>query len=171
MTELDYQRQGADREGIISRLKGDLARLETKLGDLDIRAQDAENARQIRIASDLREVKLKLSELEVLLPSARELLELREQQNGATADGDGLGRTHRVMLTRAGVRRELSLSSGGDVALEPGDIVEVNRLTSDLRRATVDGSVSPLAPQTKAPLTKTNAASLSAKSDAPAGPR
>ncbi len=99
VTELDFQRQATDREGIISRLKGDLARLETKLGDLDIRAQDVENARQTRIAHELRAVKLKLSELDVLLPSARQLLELRQLQNGETAEGEGLVRTHCLILT------------------------------------------------------------------------
>ena len=138
MTELDFQRQAADREGIISRLKGDLSRLESRLGDLDIRAQEVENARQIRIASDVRDAKSKLSELDVLLPSARELLELRRQQAEATTDGEGLTRTHRVILNRAGVRRQLQLSAGEDVTLEPGDIVEVNRLKSDAHRAGFD---------------------------------
>ena len=154
VTELDFQRQATDREGIISRLKGDLARLETKLGDLDIRAQDVENARQTRIAHELRAVKLKLSELDVLLPSARQLLELRQLQNGETAEGEGLVRTHCLILTRAGVRQTLALAKGGDIPLEPGDIVEVARIKSGGRRA--DGGVrSSSSPET------TKAASLS----------
>jgi polysaccharide export outer membrane protein len=159
-TELDFQRQAADREGIISRLKGDLSRLETKLGDLDIRAQDAENARQIRIAGDVREAKTKLSEFDVLLPSARELLELRRQQAVSTTDGEGLSRTHRVMLTRVGVRRQLYLSKGEDVTLEPGDIVEVNRLKSDVPPA--DGPpFDPAMQSNAAPLSKLNAPAAS----------
>lgn len=146
-TTLDFQRQAADREGIISRLKGDLARLETKLGDLDIRGQDAENTRQIRIATDMRELKTKLSELEVQLPSAQELLELRRQQAGSTVENDGVSRTHRVTLTRAGKRRVI-LASGDDVTLEPGDIVEVNRLKSDLRRTGRLDATSALPPPT-----------------------
>ena len=74
----------------------------------------------------------------MLLPSARELLELRRQQAEATTDGEGLTRTHRVILNRAGVRRQLQLSAGEDVTLEPGDIVEVNRLKSDAHRAGFD---------------------------------
>ena len=53
-TELDLQRQFADREGSISRLKSNLARLESKLGGLDIRGLEAKNARQTRLMGDLR---------------------------------------------------------------------------------------------------------------------
>jgi polysaccharide export outer membrane protein len=134
VTELDLQRQFADREGNISRLKSDLARLDSKLGDLDIRGQEAENARQTRVMGDLRDIKLKLREIETQLPSAREVLELRRLQAGAAGDGDGLERSYRLLLTRGAGRQQVPLSSGEDVALEPGDILEVRRLKTDARQ-------------------------------------
>jgi polysaccharide biosynthesis/export protein len=131
ITELDLQRQFADREGNISRLKGDLARLDSKLGDLDIRGQEAENARQTRLMGDLRDAKTKLREIETQLPSAREVLELRRLQTGAA--GEGLKQSYRVFLTRGAGRPPVPLSMDEAVALEPGDILEVRRLTTDAR--------------------------------------
>jgi hypothetical protein len=134
ITELDLQRQFADREGNISRLKGDLARLDSKLGDLDIRGQEAENARRTRVMGDLRDIKVKLREIETQLPSAREVLELRRLQSGAAGDGEDLQRSYRILLTRGGSRQQVPLSMHEDVALEPGDMLEVRRLKTDARQ-------------------------------------
>jgi polysaccharide biosynthesis/export protein len=134
ITELDLQRQLADREGNISRLKGDLARLDSKLGDLDIRGQEAENARRTRVMGDLRDIKVKLREIETQLPSAREVLELRRLQAGAAGDGEDLQRSYRILLTRGVGRQQVPLSMHEDVALEPGDMLEVRRLKTDVRQ-------------------------------------
>jgi polysaccharide export outer membrane protein len=134
ITELDLQRQFADREGNISRLKGDLARLDSKLGDLDIRGQEAENARRTRVMGDLRDIKVKLREIETQLPSAREVLELRQLQAGAAGDGEDLQRSYRILLTRGAGRQQVPLSMHEDVALEPGDMLEVRRLKTDARQ-------------------------------------
>ena len=164
VTELDFQRQATDREGIISRLKGDLSRFETSLGDLDLRAQDVENARKARIAAELRDAKQKLSELDVQLPSARQLLELRQLQTGETPEGEGLAATHRLILTRAGVRQKLALAKGEDIPLEPGDIVEVARIKSDKEQASADEAAPSFSSQHK-----TKAASLGVESNTSAG--
>ncbi len=134
ITELDLQRQFADREGNISRVKGDLARLDAKLGDLDIRGQEAENARRTRVMGDLRDIKVKLREIETQLPSAREVLELRRLQAGAAGDGEDLQRSYRILLTRGVGRQQVPLSMHEDVALEPGDMLEVRRLKTDARQ-------------------------------------
>ena len=128
-TELDFHRQAADRESMISRLQGDLARLQSKLGDLDIRIHDAENSRQTRVIGELRDIKLKLTETEALLPSARRALELRRSQTSG-GDEDSL-ESYRIALTRGGERQQLAVSAGGDVELEPGDILEVQRIRPD----------------------------------------
>jgi polysaccharide export outer membrane protein len=127
VTQIDYQRQAADREGLIARLKGDLARLESKQGELDLKAQELENARQIRVSTELRDVNAKLAEIDIQLPAAKELLGVRQNVASTGGDADGFSRTHRVMLTRAGVSRPL-LPSDANLMLEPGDIVEVHRL-------------------------------------------
>jgi polysaccharide export outer membrane protein len=165
VTELDLQRQLADREGNISRLKGDLARLDSKLGDLDIRGQEAENARQTRVMGDLRDIKLKLREIETQLPSAREVLELRRLQAGAAGDGEGLERSYRIFLTRGAGRQQVPLSMHEDVALEPGDMLEVRRLKTDTRRTAAPLATAACDPS-YGPCSANNAAALGGKANA-----
>ena len=136
-TELDFHRQAADRESMISRLQGDLARLEAKFGDLDIRIDDAENTRQTRVIGELRDIKLKLTETEALLPSARAVLALRRRQTSG-GEEESLN-FYRIVLTRGGERQQLAVSAGSDVELEPGDILEVQRLRAD-RQASAPSS-------------------------------
>ena len=88
---------------------------------------EAENARQLRVANELRDTRTRLREIEASLPLVRELLELRRQQAGLTVAATGLrGRSYSILLTR-----ELDGSARvveGGMLLEPGDIVEVRRL-------------------------------------------
>src|SRR5262245_8341155 len=84
-TELEMKRQVAQHESKISRLNAELARLDFGLGDLDIRIQEAENSRRLRMASDLRETRMRLREIEASLPPALEMLELRRSQAGLVA--------------------------------------------------------------------------------------
>jgi polysaccharide export outer membrane protein len=129
ITEIEAQRQVAQDEGKISRLKGELARLDIALGDLDIRIQEAENGRRLRMTNELRDARTRLREIEASLPPARELLELRRQQAGLVAATGPLGHSYRILLTRGAGGSPMVIDDGA--SLEPGDILEVRRLRQD----------------------------------------
>ena len=129
ITEIEAQRQVAQDEGKISRLKAELARLDIGLGDLDIRIQEADNNRRLRIANELRDARTRLREIEASLPPARELLELRRQQVGLVAATGPLGQSYRILLTRGQGGSPVVIDEG--TPLEPGDILEVRRLRRD----------------------------------------
>ena len=129
-TELEMQRQVAQHEAKIAQLKGQLARLDVGLGDLDIRIQEAKNTRRLRVANELRDTRTRLREIEASLPPVRELLELRRQQVGLVVAATGSpGRSYWILLThgQGGSPRVIE----GATLLEPGDIVEVRRLPRD----------------------------------------
>ena len=130
-TELELQSLAVQRELNISRLNAELARLHVNLGDLDIRVEEAESARQLRIANELRETRLRFREIEASLLSAREVLELRQQQAGVIAGAEGIARSYGLLLTRGETGRLRPVAVDEDVALEPGDILEVRRLRID----------------------------------------
>ena len=134
MTEIEAQRQVAQDEAKISRLKAELARLDLGLGDLDIRIQEAENSRRLRMANELRDARTRLREIEASLPPARELLEVRRQQAGLVAATGPLGQSYRILLTRGQGRSPMVIDER--VTLEPGDILEVRRLRQDGRGST-----------------------------------
>jgi polysaccharide export outer membrane protein len=129
MTEIEAQRQVAQDEGKISRLKAELARLDLGLGDLDIRIQEAENSRRLRMATELRDARTRLREIEASLPPARELLEVRRQQAGLVAATGPLGQSYRILLTRGQGGSPMVIDDG--TPLEPGDLLEVRRLRPD----------------------------------------
>ena len=129
MTEIEAQRQVAQDEAKISRLKGEIARLDLGLGDLDIRIQEAENSRRLRMANELRDARTRLREIEASLPPARELLEVRRQQAGLVAATGPLGHSYRILLTRGVGGSPMVIDDGA--SLEPGDILEVRRLRQD----------------------------------------
>ena len=129
-TELEMQRQVKQHEAKVSQLKGQLARLDVGLGDLDIRIQEANNTRQLRVTNELRDTRSRLREIEASLPLVRELLELRRQQVGLVLTATGSpGRSYWIVLTR-GLGAAPRVIDGA-MLLEPGDIVEVRRLPPD----------------------------------------
>lgn len=128
-TELEMQRQVALHEAKISELKGKLARLDVGLGDLDIRIQEAENTRRLSVASELRDTRTRLREIEASLPPLRELLELRQQQVGLVSTGS-LEHSYWIVLTRGAGATPTVIE--GSTLLEPGDIVEVRRVSPDV---------------------------------------
>src|SRR5262249_44998887 len=129
MTEVEAQRQVAQDEGKISRLKAELARLDLNLGDIDIRMQEAENNRRLRMATELRDSRTRLREIEASLPAARELLEVRRQQAGLIAAAGPVTQSYRILLTRGQGGSPRVIDDG--TPMEPGDLLEVRRLRQD----------------------------------------
>ena len=127
-TEIELQGLTVQRELNVARLNAELARLHVNLGDLDIRVQEIESAWQLRIMNDLRETRQRLREIEASLVSAREVLELRRRQAGVIDGAEGIARSYVILLTRGEAGR---LEGDEDVALEPGDILEVRRSRTD----------------------------------------
>jgi polysaccharide export outer membrane protein len=136
--ELDLQSQTAQREGNISRLNAERARLDSRLGDLDIRLQEVVSARQARILVEFRDAMVQLRDTEVSLPSAREVL-LRRQQEALISDTEGVPPSYRIFLLRGEAGRLRPVPVGEEVVLEPGDILEVRKWRSGPgRRATAE---------------------------------
>jgi polysaccharide biosynthesis/export protein len=127
--ELELGREVAQGETRISRLNAELARLDVSMGDVDIRIQEAENARRLRTTAELRDAKLRLREIEASLPVAREALELRRKQVGLVAESDALLRSYRIILIRGQDGAPTAID--GSTPLEPGDILEVRRMRAD----------------------------------------
>jgi polysaccharide biosynthesis/export protein len=128
--ELEFQGQTTQREGNIARLKAEQARLDARLGDLNLRLHEVENTRQTRISAELRETKVRLRDIESSLPSAREVLALRQQQAGLISEEDGIAHSYRIFLLRGQGGRLQPVLVSEEIAIEPGDILEVRRSRS-----------------------------------------
>ena len=128
VTTIALKREKAALESNIAKLGADRARLDLQIGEVDIKIQDLTLAYGRRALAEMQEVKTKLAEIDVTLPSARELRELRGQQAGgiSTTDLTETPRTLLIMRSRNNVAE--TITATGETFLEPGDIVEIKRM-------------------------------------------
>jgi polysaccharide export outer membrane protein len=92
------------------------------LGTLDLRIQEADAAFKRQILLDLRDVRDRLKDLEVTLPTAREIRNAKLQQSGNIAD---ISVPHAFTVTRSRAGHATTFSADETTPLEPGDIIEV----------------------------------------------
>jgi polysaccharide export outer membrane protein len=136
-TEVALQREHAALDSNMSRYRSELARLAVTVGEIDIKIQDTQNAYIRRILAELQDVRSKLQEIDIALPSAREVREVRSEQAGNSGPSFDSQRTsHRIVVNRTINNRLRALNVTEEALLEPGDIVEVKRLRA---RSTATG--------------------------------
>jgi polysaccharide biosynthesis/export protein len=127
-TGVELEREQARNQGNLSRFASDLARLDLELGNVDIRVREAYNATTRRVMSELQETRTKLQEIDVTLPMARELRDVKRQQAGGTGRADGDGPRLSITIIRSRGQEAHTLSATETTLLEPGDVVEVRKL-------------------------------------------
>jgi polysaccharide export outer membrane protein len=94
-------------------------------GALDLQIHEAEAIFKRQVITELRDVGERLKELDVVLPVAREIREVRLAQAGSLA-GAETARSISVTRTRNG--EVTSFQATETTPLEPGDVIDVNRL-------------------------------------------
>lgn len=126
-TEMQLRLTETTYESEIWNLSAQIARLKMDLGALDIRIQEADAAFKRQVLLDLRDVRDKLKELDVTLPTAREIRDAKLQQAGSIAD---IATPRTITVTRTRNGQQSSIAADETTLLEPGDIVEIQlRLT------------------------------------------
>lgn len=123
-TGIELQREEARNKGNIARIAAELARLDISIGEVALRINEAQESYLRRVMTELAETRQRLQELELTIPTARELREARLLQGGEIPLDDP-GR--RIVVTRDGPSGRIAVEAGPDYALHPGDVVEVIR--------------------------------------------
>jgi polysaccharide export outer membrane protein len=129
--ELQYKLTESNNESELWRLIAQVSRLQMDAGELDIKIEEAEASFKRQVVAELREARERLNELDVTVPAAREIRNVKLQY----ASG----------LIKVGVKRSISVTRvrNGEAAffeatemtpLEPGDIIDVKKLLPDLTR-------------------------------------
>lgn len=143
---LELRTQLAQSQGVLSRLRGEIAGLEEKLLAIDIKTQEAITKREERIISELDDTRQQLLEVEASLPSVIETVELRRRQAGQIFENDEWQKSYEISL-KSGRTGELKIVSAQDPAgVEPGDTVIVRMIRppdGGPRSTTIDRSSSP----------------------------
>jgi polysaccharide biosynthesis/export protein len=124
-SELQYKITEANYENELWKLTAQVSRLEMDTGDLDLKIHEAESSFKKQIFAELRDVRERLRELDVTLPSARKVRAVKLQQVGGFA-GDEVPRF--ISVTRARDGEATVLQATETTPLEPGDIIDVKKL-------------------------------------------
>ena len=123
--ELQFKLSEASQESELWRLTAQVSRLQMDNGELDLKIHDAEATFKRQIIIELRDVRERLRELDVTLPSAREIRQVKLQQAGSLAEVE-VSRSISITRTKSG---EAAVIQAADTMfLEPGDIIEVKQL-------------------------------------------
>lgn len=123
--ELQLRLQEASHESNRWRLAAEISRLQRDSGDLSLRIHEAETVARKQVLDELRDVRQRQKELDVTLPSAREVRELRRQQAGSSV---GVEVARSIVITRTRDNTSLVLPATDVTPLEPGDIVEIKKV-------------------------------------------
>jgi polysaccharide biosynthesis/export protein len=120
--ELQLRLTEASHESELWRITTQVFRLQNEAGELDLKVHDAEASFKRQVITELREVRERLRELDVALPSARELREVKLQQAG-NMTGAEVARS--ISVTRPRNGQATVFKATETTTLEPGDIIEV----------------------------------------------
>jgi polysaccharide biosynthesis/export protein len=118
----------ANQEANVWRLLSDVSRLQMQSGDLDFKIQEVEAAFKRQVATELQETRDRLNELEVTLPAAVRIRDVKLQYAGGTA---AQGAKHLISITRTQNGHAVVLDANETTPVEPGDVIDVK---SDMPR-------------------------------------
>jgi polysaccharide export outer membrane protein len=124
-TELQFKLTKAAYESEIWRLVAQTSRLQMDIGELDLKINEADASSKRQYLAELREVSERLRDVNITLPSAREIRELKLRQAASLPDVDN-ARTISVTRIRGGSTHVIAATDS--TPLEPGDIIEVKQV-------------------------------------------
>ena len=111
-----------NKQSDIWRLEAERSRLRINIMEFDVRLLDAETSRKKQILTELEDVRQRLHDTEVALPSAREIRAAMLRQTGGLVSGADI-RNMKVTRLRDGEVSTFDVSE--TTLLEPGDILEI----------------------------------------------
>jgi polysaccharide biosynthesis/export protein len=124
-TELQINLAQASHESELWRVTAQISRLQKDTGEIDIKIQEVESSFKRQIETELREVRDRLNELDVTLPAAREIRNVKLQYAGGLIE---IGVKRSISVTRTLNGEATVLPATETTPLQPGDIIDVKQL-------------------------------------------
>jgi polysaccharide export outer membrane protein len=126
-TELQYKLAEASHESELWRLTAHVSRLQMDTGEIDLKLHEAAATFKRQLITELRDVRERLRELDIILPLAREVRDVKLRQAGTLADDST---TYSISVTRTRDGETAEFQASETAFLQPGDIVDVKRPVS-----------------------------------------
>ncbi|RYE33082.1 MAG: sugar ABC transporter substrate-binding protein [Hyphomicrobiales bacterium] len=122
--QVEREREYARTRSDAARLKAELAKNETTLGELMLRVQEADTTFMRRVVLELQEARQKILEVERSMPVAREIADGRRRRLAANG-GSGTASDWNIRIMRQAGLAPMTIGAGFETALQPGDIVQI----------------------------------------------
>lgn len=122
--QVERERDYARTQGEAARLRAELAKSETALGELTLRLRELDTTYMRRVVIELQETRQKILEVERSLPTAREIAESRRRRLVASQGSDA-GADWDIRITRQAGLTPATFEAKFETTLQPGDIVQI----------------------------------------------
>lgn len=132
--QVERERDYARTQGEAARLRAELAKSETALGELTLRLRELDTTYMRRVVLELQETRQKILEVERSLPTAREIAESRRRRVIAS-QGSSVAADWDIQVTRQAGLTPVTLQAKFETPLQPGDIVQVAPKTRSIEGA------------------------------------
>jgi polysaccharide export outer membrane protein len=120
--DFQYRVLEANQEANVWRLLSDISRLEMQSGELDFKIKEVESAFKQQVAKELQETRDRLDELEITLPAAVRIRDVKLQYAGGAAGQRG---KYLISITRTRNGHAVVLDANETTPVEPGDVIDV----------------------------------------------
>lgn len=122
--QVEREREYARTQGEAARLRAELAKSETALGELTLRLRELDTTYMRRVVLELQDTRQKILEVERSLPTAREIAESRRRRLVASQGSDAAADWD-IRITRQAGLTPVTLQAKFETTLQPGDIVQL----------------------------------------------
>jgi polysaccharide export outer membrane protein len=121
-SEVQMKLQEANEESNLWSLAAQVSRLQMNIGELDIKIEEAKAAFNKQTLGELENVHQRLAELNVTLPSARQIRDFKLQQAENAA---GIETRRSIHITRTRHGQVIVFEASETTPLAPGDVVDI----------------------------------------------
>jgi polysaccharide biosynthesis/export protein len=120
--DFQYRVLEANQEANVWRLLSDVSRLQVQSGELDFKIQEVEALFKRQVATELEQTRDRLNELEVTLPAAVRIRDVKQQYAGGAA---AQGVKHSISITRMRNGHAVVMEANETAPVEPGDVIDI----------------------------------------------
>jgi polysaccharide biosynthesis/export protein len=120
--DFQYRVLEANQEAAIWRMLSDVSRLQVQSGDLDFKIQELQAVFMRQVSLELQQTRDRLSELEVALPAAVRIRDVKLQLAGGATSQRA---EHLISITRMRNGHAVVMDANETTPVEPGDVIEI----------------------------------------------
>jgi polysaccharide export outer membrane protein len=138
--DFQYRILESNQEATIWRSLSEVSRLQVEAGNLDFKIKEVEASFQRQVATELQQTRDRLNELEVTLPAAIRIRDVKLQYAGGAG---AQGVKHLIRITRIRNGHAVVMDAQETTPVEPGDVIDIKNEMPPIRHDEAAARTSP----------------------------